>query len=276
MSAPTRIATSRLCWVPLRLTASTRSFAASCSSLQDLDWPQRMPLGDYYTSILRDPTPVHDDSVNARNEPPRTADRSAPPPSAHARSGVDKRDTSSAEKNKPSAPARESTTATTDSSSPSAPRESTPTPQEKARIIFGSRLLGPAEQADKLALKEARSTYVAGVLVPPQPEEPDNCCMSGCVNCVWDRFREDMEEWSAKKHEAQARASQAAGAEVKDADGHGRSSGTSPLASGGNDQTARDNWDDEVYRGVPVGFREFMKQEKRLKERHAREGTVGG
>ncbi|KAG5948873.1 hypothetical protein E4U53_006112 [Claviceps sorghi] len=274
MSAPTRIATSRLRLVHLRLTASARSFAASCSSSQDLEWPQRMPLGDYYTSILRDPGPVHHDSVHMNNEPPRTADRSAQPAVAHTRSEADERDSSSTEKDNASASAHKSTTATTDSPSPSAARESTP--QEKARIIFGSRLLGPADQADKLALKKARSTYVAGILVPPQPEEPDNCCMSGCVNCVWDRFREDMEEWSARKREAQARALQAAAAEAVDVDGHGRSLETSPPAPGGNDQTARDNWDDEVYRGVPVGFREFMKQEKRLKEKHAREGTVGG
>ena len=33
--------------------------------------------------------------------------------------------------------------------------------------------------------------------------------------------------------------------------------------------------DDGLFKGIPVGIREFMKQEKRLKEKHAREGTVG-
>lgn len=121
-------------------------------------------------------------------------------------------------------------------------------------------------------MKQARSTYVAGVLVPPRPEEPDNCCMSGCVNCVWDRFREDMEEWSAKKNEAQARLK--AGSGTVNSDGAG--SETNWTVSAGNDTITEDMWHDEVYQGVPVGFREFMKQEKRLKEKHAREGTVGG
>ena len=32
---------------------------------------------------------------------------------------------------------------------------------------------------------------------------------------------------------------------------------------------------EDLFKGVPVGIREFMKQEKRLKEKHAREGTIG-
>lgn len=38
------------------------------------------------------------------------------------------------------------------------------------------------------------------------------------------------------------------------------------------------NWggdlDTELFKGIPVGILEFMKQEKRLKEKRAREGTV--
>lgn len=33
---------------------------------------------------------------------------------------------------------------------------------------------------------------------------------------------------------------------------------------------------DELFKNIPVGIREFMKQEKRLKEKHAREGSSGG
>lgn len=39
---------------------------------------------------------------------------------------------------------------------------------------------------------------------------------------------------------------------------------------------AKDFWDEDLYANVPVGIREFMKHEKRLKKKHAEEGTVGG
>jgi hypothetical protein len=34
--------------------------------------------------------------------------------------------------------------------------------------------------------------------------------------------------------------------------------------------------EEDLFKDVPVGIREFMKQEKRLKQRHAAEGTSGG
>lgn len=107
--------------------------------------------------------------------------------------------------------------------------------------------------------------------MPPMPEEPDNCCMSGCVNCVWDLFREEMEEYTAKSKEAQARLQ---AAKSMDADGGGSQDGLG--INVGDTKIAKDLWDDDVFKNVPVGIREFMKQEKRLKEQHEREGTSGG
>ncbi|KAM5346337.1 hypothetical protein ACJ41O_009342 [Fusarium nematophilum] len=159
---------------------------------------------------------------------------------------------------------------------PQQPDSSAQTPQERAKIIFGSRLLGPTEQADRLALRKSKSTYIAGVLVPPKPEEPDNCCMSGCVNCVWDRFREEMEEWTLKNSEAQAALLRVEGSMDSDGGGSEANWAAPPAAAVGEAKIAKDLWDDQLYESVPVGIREFMKQEKRLKERHAREGTVGG
>lgn len=62
----------------------------------------------------------------------------------------------------------------------------------------------------KTALKSSRRDVsyrqhhriIAGVKVPAKPIEPDNCCMSGCINCVWELFNEDVEDWKAKRLEA--------------------------------------------------------------------------
>ncbi|KAK3401829.1 oxidoreductase-like protein [Sordaria brevicollis] len=215
------------------------------------------------------------------------------------------------------------------------------------KIIFSASLASAAQRAERLASIRAQSKLVAGVLVPPRPEEPDNCCMSGCVNCVWDLYRDEMEAWATATAEAEQRlaaqdaglgeegavavtgaveaggsqqtpssssaaapTSEAAasenvkkgtelggtahsvvdqrGAVSMDDDGGGSSSnwdfgtaqtpatGAAGAASGAKTSAATDTtWNDDLYKNVPVGIREFMKQEKRLKEKHAREGTVG-
>ena len=161
------------------------------------------------------------------------------------------------------------------------PIENLPVPEKeellsKARIVFGSRLAGPAERRDQI---HRASQDIAGVLVPPRPEEPDNCCMSGCVNCVWDLFRDEMEEWAAKSNEArrkiarQRAQSAATGTTNKekgmpahttfgmDDEGEGSESKWEGLGNSLEDEGT------DLFADIPVGIREFMKTEKRLKEK---------
>jgi hypothetical protein len=136
--------------------------------------------------------------------------------------------------------------------------------------------------------------------------------MSGCVNCVWDRFRDEMEWWATANAEAERRlrAQEAGVGTTAAAESVTASSpavtagpnmgisdrGSAPAMSmdddgGGSvgnwdvDNVAgqgvggtltKDFWDEDLYKNVPVGIREFMKQEKRLKEKHMKEGTLGG
>lgn len=166
------------------------------------------------------------------------------------------------------------------------PKEELPKTQkeetlQKARIVFGSKLAGPLARQEKIARE---STMIAGVLVPPRPDEPDNCCMSGCVNCVWDQYRDELEEWAAKSAEARTKLQSQRNA--------GKRTGTMNVASetpahvavsmdddGGGSET---NWtspapdSNDLFRDIPVGIREFMKTEKRLKQQHQASGTTGG
>lgn len=294
---------------------------------------QAMPMGSFYEAILNTPQPIPDvkpeepaSSVKENLQQQAEASDAAPAkrgrkpkaktePAATATAGSAPTASAAAS---PKATAKEAAAKSTVSSSspdaraaatvaPSALAETSPPPvptippptentsaQEKAKVIFGSSLAGPAERAERLAQIRSKSKNVAGVLVPPKPEEPDNCCMSGCVNCVWDRFRDEMEEWAMANAEAERRIA-AGKTEVSsipkqepvvdhttvsmDDDGGGSETNwavgaaPTPQPSG---KIAKDFWDEELYKNVPVGIREFMKQEKKLKEKHMREGSSGG
>lgn len=151
----------------------------------------------------------------------------------------------------------------------------------KARVVFGSRLAGPGERRREI---EKASQDVAGIMVPPKPEEPDNCCMSGCVNCVWDQFRDELEEWAEQttkarlKLQEQREKGSATGMMAKEQNMPNHVA-VSMDDDGGGTET---NWEahsmesfgskgEDLFAGIPVGIREFMKTEKMLKEKHKRE-----
>ncbi|KAH7380955.1 putative UPF0651 protein, mitochondrial [Cadophora sp. MPI-SDFR-AT-0126] len=214
---------------------------------------QANPIGDYYASILESSTPA------ISSKPPTTASTSSTPPIS-----------------------------TTPADTESGPR-----------ILFSSRLSSPLERRSEIRKK---SVLIAGVWVPPKPDEPDNCCMSGCVNCVWDRYGEELEEWAAAKKAADVALRRERSLEKgRGKKGKRRIEGVSGtgLMLGEGEKGAQDtavsmdddgggsdtNWgtgletdftSEDLFKGVPVGIREFMKQEKRLKEKHARERTSGG
>ncbi|PFH58496.1 hypothetical protein XA68_13604 [Ophiocordyceps unilateralis] len=263
MSVPTRTGSQALRFLLPRRAAPRlpiRRFASAAAAAAE--WPQRCPLGPYYDIILDNPTQYAPEKrKQSPSAPPRGTQSESrpekkpdPQPSAPPPPEKKQEPRPSAPPARKKKPGRKPTA--TSSSAPST------TPTERARIVFGSRLLGPAEEADRLAAKRARSTTMAGVVVPPRPEEPDNCCMSGCVDCVWERYREEMEEWSAKKNEAQMRLADGAG--TVDADGGGSDAKLDPRLRSA--KMARNLWDEEAFANVPVGIREFMKHEKRLRE----------
>lgn len=119
------------------------------------------------------------------------------------------------------------------------------------------------------------------------------------MNCVWDRYRDELEEWAGARREAEAtlRKEKSFQREKRKRQqgglagtglmlGQGEKGATHTVISMDDDGGGSEsNWgtglntnftSEDLFKGVPVGIREFMKQEKRLKEKHAREGTSGG
>ncbi|KAF3480755.1 uncharacterized protein GIQ15_06102 [Arthroderma uncinatum] len=160
-------------------------------------------------------------------------------------------------------------------------------PQEKFGIVFGTRLAGPGYSSTRYnpATTPPKSTWhtINGVPIPPRPEEPDNCCMSGCVHCVWDDYRDDVEAWAQRINEAKKRDPPRRGAKKKKAAGplHDMrqaprkevdSASASMDDDGGGSQASwnTDTSADALFADIPVGIREFMKTEKRLKEKRKR------
>ncbi|KAK2739265.1 hypothetical protein FQN57_006600 [Myotisia sp. PD_48] len=166
-----------------------------------------------------------------------------------------------------------------------------PSSADKLSIVFGTRLAGPGYSSTRYnpTTSPPDSTWhsVNGVPIPPRPEEPDNCCMSGCVHCVWDDYRDDVEAWAARVIEAKKRepASSVAKAgkkapvrqkedmrvqprkEVQSASLSMDDDGGGSETSWAGDMSADA---DELFAGIPVGIREFMKTEKKLKEQRRR------
>ncbi|RMZ89303.1 hypothetical protein DV736_g3465, partial [Chaetothyriales sp. CBS 134916] len=150
------------------------------------------------------------------------------------------------------------------------------TKEERARKLFGS-VRGSGYQRRSSDTPDETWRTVNGVPIPPRPQEPDNCCMSGCVNCVWDDYRVDVEQWARRLREARAKGAGRAATttpkmrlsrpEVADAsvsmDDDGGGSDTLWTMSSGQDEG------DDLFSEIPVGIREFMATEKRIKARKA-------
>lgn len=175
------------------------------------------------------------------------------------------------------------------------PKQEDPSNQDESTLARAKRVFGDREldALERKRIAESKSRLIAGVLVPPKPEEPDNCCMSGCVNCVWERFREELEEFATKMKEAKAAQNlqrlqgQATGmmaaeanapthvAVSMDDDGGGSETLWSETVPGNVAEVVEGGAggvDDDPLAGVPIGIREFMKTEKRLKELHRERG----
>ncbi|ANB11249.1 hypothetical protein AWJ20_4052 [Sugiyamaella lignohabitans] len=134
--------------------------------------------------------------------------------------------------------------------------------EERARQVFGD--LGSRDASRMDALHKART--IAGVRVPEKPEEPTNCCMSGCVNCVWEMYKDDLEDWRAKRKEAKHRLlTDPKYASTKWPSDFGPEPPSRSIETNISEEAGELPLDDdEAWDGVDVNIKVFVETEKRL------------
>lgn len=218
------------------LTTNDHNGRDSGDGSDDSDHAQAYPLSGYYADILNTPSPYRKKALKTR-------------------------------------PVYQPTEETTPASTV-APQSN----EDKMSIVFGTRLASPGYRSTRYnpATTAPESTWktINGVAIPPRPAEPDNCCMSGCVHCVWDDFRDEMEEWAERLEHARAKGE----AKTRTTDMlHGprrevEAASTSMDDDGGGSET---NWalpdeTEDLFAGIPVGIRAFMETEKRLRKKRER------
>lgn len=115
--------------------------------------------------------------------------------------------------------------------------------EKKGGVIFYSRLAGYPENRPT----PDKARMYAGIVVPARPDEPLNCCQSGCVHCVWDIYREDIEYYQSKRDEARSNL---------------MTTGKSiPVELGGSGEQV------DIISQLDPSLQAFIKLEKQLKER---------
>ncbi|KNC96817.1 uncharacterized protein SPPG_08018 [Spizellomyces punctatus DAOM BR117] len=83
-----------------------------------------------------------------------------------------------------------------------------------------------------------------------QPEAPTNCCMSGCVHCVWDLYQEDMDDYQTSKRKIRDRRRELL------------------LAAGREEEAAQELQEETPPEDmIDPGMKAFLEMEKRMQER---------
>lgn len=144
------------------------------------------------------------------------------------------------------------------------------TKEERINKIFGGRIKGePPKSSSRILRSEPRK--IAGVLVPAKPIEPDNCCMSGCINCVWELFNDDLKDWNLKRKEAAQALAKRGGRWPEDFDAPVNYLKAENLPRNALKELQRVDHSDEGWNNVPVSIRVFAEMEKKMKEKRQRQ-----
>ncbi|KAI5955102.1 hypothetical protein KGF54_001663 [Candida jiufengensis] len=145
------------------------------------------------------------------------------------------------------------------------------TPEERIRKVFGGRIKGEDRKSSSRIIR-GEPRIIAGITVPSRPPEPDNCCMSGCINCVWELFEEDLKEWNEKRQKAASLLKKNGGRWPENFNPPlkylNKENYPKSLANKSQYEDALKTDEDESWGDVPVSIRVFTEVEKKLKMKH--------
>lgn len=142
--------------------------------------------------------------------------------------------------------------------------------EEKIAKVFGTRIKGETRQSSS-RITRGKPKTIAGVLVPARPDEPDNCCMSGCINCVWELFNEDVKEWNEKRKKAAQSLRKKGGRWPENFDAPVLMLAEENLPESLTKKKVDvKSTEEEAWGGVPVSIRVFAELERKMKEKSRR------
>lgn len=140
---------------------------------------------------------------------------------------------------------------------------------DRVALVFGE--IGSRTTSRQSAEAHAHK-FAPGVVLPKRPEEPTNCCMSGCIDCVWEMYKEELQDWKTKRMEIKKllmldRTDLKWPEALLGPEPESRKLGGQADKSKAEEVTKSLEKDDDADGDLDVSIRAFLKTEKKLKER---------
>lgn len=147
------------------------------------------------------------------------------------------------------------------------------TPEQRMLRVFGGGIKGEPPRSSS-RVSRGKPKVIAGITVPDRPPEPDNCCMSGCIDCVWERYNEDMRDWRIKRRQAADALKEKGGIWPEDFRPPLRllDQKNIPVPLRGKIQKGEDS-EEDTWKGVPISIRVFVETEEKMKQKRTEKKT---